>query len=353
MQSERLSVAALKALRPIAALSEQRLSELSELCLVERVSKTLDPFRVKGVDGQMVFLMRGELALLYPNGSSQVVVGGSAEAGHPLGRKLAFDSAKAITDIDLLRIDDDLIDIMATWDQIAKGSAVADAGAESTSIANWAVLTGLFSVKSLRSAPFAQLPAAHIGDLLTRFKRVQVSRGEFVIREGDEGDYYYLIESGKAIVERTVGGVSMRLAELKSGDAFGEEALLADARRNASVRMISDGCLLRLAKEDFNALLKTPLLRTLKAEAAQTKIAAGAQWIDVRYPSEYQYDSLPDALNIPLSEVRNATGVLTKDREYVLYCQTGRRSAAAAFLLAQRGLHAYVLEGGLRSLAAR
>ena len=86
----------------------------------------------------------------------------------------------------------------------------------------------------------------------------------------------------------------------------------------------------------------------LRDRQARGKIGAGGQWVDVRYPSEYQYEKLPGAINIPLSEVRNAVKVLDKGREYVLYCQTGRRSSAAAFLLAQRGFRAYVLDGGLR-----
>jgi rhodanese-related sulfurtransferase len=82
-------------------------------------------------------------------------------------------------------------------------------------------------------------------------------------------------------------------------------------------------------------------------EEAREKIADGGQWVDVRYPSEYQYDKLADAINIPLSEIRNAFGLLDKGREYVLYCQSERRSAAATFLLAQRGYRAFLLAGGL------
>ena len=139
----------------------------------------------------------------------------------------------------------------------------------------------------------------------------------------------------------------MLLADLKSGDAFGEEALVSEARRNATVTMKTDGALLRLSRKDFAELLREPLLHRLSAEEARDKIARGAQWVDVRYPSEYQYDKLAGAINIPLSEIRNAFGVLDKGKEYVLYCQSGRRSAAAAFLLAQRGYRAFVLAGGL------
>jgi rhodanese-related sulfurtransferase len=350
MSNDKISVEILKALEPISALSTQRLAELADLCIVEPVSKTLDPFRVKGVAGQLVFLLKGELALILGNSSSAVVVGGTSEARHPLGRKTPFAQAKAITDIELLRIDEDLLDIMVTWDQLAAAEKTGSRAteAEAPSMGSWSILTGLFSINNLKSGAFAQLPTAHINEMLQRFKRVTAKRGQVVIREGEDGDFYYVVEAGKCLVERNVGGVSMRLAELKSGDAFGEEALVANAKRNATVTMLADGVLLRLSKEDFNELLRKPLLQSVDMGEARQKIAAGGQWIDVRYPSEYQYDKLPGAINIPLSEVRNAVKVLDRNREYVLYCQSGRRSSAAAFLLAQRGFKAYVLEGGVR-----
>ena len=88
---------------------------------------------------------------------------------------------------------------------------------------------------------FAQLPPAHIDELLRRFERVGAARGEVVIREGDEGDYYYVIESGRFQVERLVGGADVVLAELRAGDAFGEEALVSEAKRNATVTALTDG----------------------------------------------------------------------------------------------------------------
>ncbi|MSQ19770.1 MAG: hypothetical protein EXR39_09475 [Betaproteobacteria bacterium] len=139
----------------------------------------------------------------------------------------------------------------------------------------------------------------------------------------------------------------MNVAQLKSGDAFGEEALLANTQRNATVTMLADGSLFRLAKIHFDEILRAPLLREISVIEANAIVARGGQWIDVRYPSESQTDRLPEALNIPLGEVRNAAGLLDADREYVVYCQTGHRSSAAPFLLAQRGLSAYVLAGGL------
>lgn len=350
MCATRVRTETLGALEPIASLSEARLNELAGLCSLEGVSKGADPFRVRGTAGQTVYLIRGDLALVYADGSSRVLVGGSDQARHPLGRSgQAFTSARAITDIELIRIENDVLDIMATWDQIAVSGPLTKRSTEDgeKSLANWSLLSGTFSVNSLRYGAFSQLPPAHIDELLGRFQRIEVKKGDVVIREGAQGDCYYVIETGRCRVERMIGGVSMLLAELKSGDAFGEEALVSEAKRNATITMKSDGVLLQLAKEAFVELLREPLLRRISLEEAREKIANGGQWIDVRYPSEYQYDKLPGAINIPLSEIRNAFGVLDKEREYVLYCQSARRSAAATFLLAQRGYRAFLLAEGL------
>ena len=349
MAATKVSVEALKCLDPLSSLSELRLIELADLCYIESVSRNVDPFRLRSIAGQSVYLLRGELALAYSRGTSEVIVGGSAEARYPVGKRRIFHSARAVAEVQLIRIDDDLLDIMLTWDQVTKQEqAGAQQSAEQpTSGANWSVLSGMFGINKLRFGAFSQLPSAHIDELLRRFKRVEARKGEVIIREGAEGDYYYLLESGRCQVERMVGGVCMTLAELKSGDTFGEEALVSEAKRNATVTMKTDGTLLRLSKQDFNALLREPLLRGINMEQARQKVSDAAQWIDVRYMSEYQYDRLPGAINIPLSEIRNAFGALDMDKEYIVYCQSGRRSSAAAFLLAQRGYHVYLLQGGL------
>jgi CRP-like cAMP-binding protein len=329
----------LGALAPLAGLSRDRLAELADMALIERAPRGSDP--LKGREpGRSVFLLQGELLLAFDGGGTLVVVGGTGEGCHALNRRRqAVVRSKAITDVDLLALDDDMLDTLATWDQAVRGDA--------------RFVTGAFALSSLRNGALAQLPAAHVEELLKRFERLRIRRGEAVIHEGEEGDYYYLVGSGRFQVERLVGGAKVVLAELKSGDAFGEEALVSEAKRNASVTALSDGELLRVRRADFNELLREPLLRRLSFADAAQKVRGGALWLDVRYPSEYQYDKLPGAINVPLAEVRNMFGVLDRSREYVAYCQSGRRSAAAAFLFAQRGFRVWLLEGGLKRAAER
>lgn len=339
---------------PLGSLSPPRLKEFADLCLVESIPAGGDPFRARPPTEQLAFLASGRLELMFADGDSEQVAAGSEAARTALLRNRPVVAARAMTDVELIRIDRDLLDIMITWDQLAEFDAtrtgrlkVLSPEEGAASMPQWKVMSGVFSMNNLRSGAFSNLPPAHIAELLSRFTRMEVDAGDIIIREGDEGDYYYVIEAGRAVVTRMVGGVTVTLADLKSGDAFGEEALVSDAKRNATVTMKLPGVLLRLAKHDFVALLKEPLLNRINAEAANGKVANGAQWLDVRYPSEYQYDRLPGAINIPLAEIRNAFNVLDRSREYVVYCQSGRRSAAAAFLLAHRGFKVFLLDGGL------
>ena len=339
MTPRRATAEELGALAPLAGLSPDRLAELAEMAPVERVARGADP--LQGVKpGRSLFLLAGELLLGFEGGGTLVLVGGTGEGCQALNRRPQnVVRAKAITDVDILALDDDMLDTIATWDHAVRGDARFAAGA--------------FALSSLKSGALAQLPAAHIEELLKRFERLAVKRGDSVIHEGDEGDYYYLVTSGRFRVERLVGGAKVVLAELKSGDAFGEEALVSEAKRNATVSAVSDGELLRVRRADFNELLREPLLKRLSFREAAERVRTGALWLDVRYPSEYQYDKLPGAINVPLAEVRNMFGVLDRSREYVAYCQSGRRSAAAAFLFAQRGFRVWLLDGGLKLAAER
>lgn len=334
-------------LQPLGSLSATSARELASVCYREYVGRNHDPFRVKDLRRQSVYLLRGELKLTYPDGSSEVVVGGSETALYPLGKRPpGIKDAKAITDVELVSFDDDLLDVMMTWDQLA---GVADdprsePGAEAT---DWYSQSSLFAVQNMTRGLFAALPPSHIDTLIKRSKRVKVKRGDEIVREGEMGEHYYVIESGRCVVTRKCGGGEITLAELNGGDAFGEDALVADGPRSATVRMVTDGVLMRLGKDDFNSLLREPLLRRIALDQAKERVAAGAVWLDVRFQAEYQFDRLPGAINIPLNEIRNALGSLDPGKEYIVYCQTGRRSAAAAFLLSQLGYKAMLLEGGM------
>jgi len=140
--------ALLSTLEPIAALSPGRVSELASMCVVETVSRGLDPFRMNVVrNEQLFYLLQGDLSLVFADGRSVQLRGGSEAARRPV----VFDpsslkEATALSDLQILRIDADLLDIMLTWDQLAGYEKGANkSGIQEWSAGDWMDSTGVFS----------------------------------------------------------------------------------------------------------------------------------------------------------------------------------------------------------------
>ena len=347
MITDRVAAEQLRQFQPLALLPEAMLHQMAPHCHIERVARNLDPFRLRDWRGQVIYLLKGELKLEAPDGGVRVLVGGLEDALLPLAPDDAgMIAGRAITDIELLCVEEKSLDIAVTWQQLMTPASGAESVDEVGT--DWRSSSGIFTLRDLTQGAFSALPAAHIQTLLGRFQEIRFRRGQVIVREGDLGDYYYLIESGRCLVTRLQGGAPVVVAELDAGATFGEEALVSETLRNATVSMETDGVLLRLAKADFVELLREPLLKRLDPAGVRRKIADGALWLDVRLPVEWRHDGLPGSINIPLSELRQDYRQLNANKEYVVYCQTGRRSSAATFLLGQRGIRAFLLQGGLR-----
>ena len=151
-------------------------------------------------------------------------------------------------------------------------------------------------------------------------------------------------------MRKTKQGRIVSLNRLEAGQQFGEEALVSNAPRNATITMLSDGLLLRLAKNDFLELVRAPMVKWLTFGEAQQMVKQGAGLLDVRTESEYRQGAIKGAQSLPLYKLRELTDRLDPARKYIIYCQTGVRSGVAAFLLNQRGITAYALKGGLQAL---
>jgi len=350
--SPAISKAVLTRFEPIARLSLNRLDELAPLCIVEQVSKDLDPTRMNA-STQALYLLKGDLGIRYENGNKLILRAGTDAAKHPLDtQRLKIKDTIALTPIDIVRIDLDLLDIMMTWDQLS-GYPPAQARLK-PNIAqnNWQLDAASFHAFQLHNGVFSRLPPANIEAMFKRMTAINVAENQTIITQGQEGDYYYLIQQGTAVVSRItdISQPPTILAEISTGAGFGEEALASDNKRNATVTMKTSGQLLRLNKVDFIELLKAPIVNSIsKLDAEEKVLNQGAVWIDVRFASEYKHEHIAGAINAPLHELRSFAANLDKTKHYIVYCQTGRRSSAAAFILAQCGLQAEVLDGGTRN----
>jgi serine/threonine-protein kinase len=114
------------------------------------------------------------------------------------------------------------------------------------------------------------------------FPVVRFAAGDHVIREGEDGDAAYIVQSGRLQVYKTDDGQRVELRVLGPGDMFGETAIFARSRRTASVVCLEPAVLQRITSdliEEEMASMKPwmgKLIQTLAARfggVAPTKIA--------------------------------------------------------------------------------
>uniref|UniRef100_A0A7S1U5U3 cGMP-dependent protein kinase n=1 Tax=Phaeomonas parva TaxID=124430 RepID=A0A7S1U5U3_9STRA len=79
--------------------------------------------------------------------------------------------------------------------------------------------------------------------------------GSVIIRQGEVGDFFYIIEYGEVVVTKETDGNSEELATLGAGSFFGERALLSDDKRQATCTAKGAVRLLYLNREDFSRML--------------------------------------------------------------------------------------------------
>jgi CRP-like cAMP-binding protein len=197
----------------------------------------------------------------------------------------------------------------------------------------------------LQSPFFNKIPPGNIRQLFLRFKSQKAAADEIIIREGERGDFFYVLELGSAKVLDKQGNI---LAALRPGDYFGEEALVGDTTRNATVQMLTPGKLMTLEKSDFITLLQEPVRRFISYEELTKNLEQENenryQIIDVRLPLERRFQSVPQSRNIPLSQLRKALPDLDQAQVYVVTDDAGRRADVAAQLLNQAGYETLILQ---------
>lgn len=247
--------------------------------------------------------------------------------------------ARAVTDIRYIKINADTIDVLLGWSQQFAEDMENDPELKRR----------MNLVKQVTI--FHEVPLENVREVFRRMYTKRVQAGEAVVTEGEKGDCYYLIDGGEAEVMRTdpFTDETSCVAKLGPGDAFGEEALLQDAYRNATVTMTTPGALLVLDKVDFDELLKSNLVVEVSADRALEMVTQGeARWLDCRYDMEYEESRIQGAPLIPLDQLRWGVHQLDPESTYIVYCRSGRRSKAGAFLLRERNIKAMSMIGGIR-----
>jgi CRP-like cAMP-binding protein len=201
---------------------------------------------------------------------------------------------------------------------------------------------------------FQKLTPVQKVKFLARSEWLSSERDQIIVQQGANGDFYYFITDGCYGVSREHHGIIQASAELHTGERFGEQALITGRPREATVRTVAPGSLIRLPKDDFQELLAGPAQRALSPLDAQKLAASGACWLDAREHAGIYPGYIVAPRHMPADRVRVEYRDLDPDRHYLAFCDDGIDSAVVSFLLAERGyLAAYLAGGILRATANR
>ncbi len=291
-------------------------------------------------DQRHAFLLSGQISLQFASGFREVVQ--AQDSLSPLVNEMPRPcDVVAETDCSVLVIDSECLDRILSWSQISEYllSAIS-VKRELDEDVDW--------IKTvLNSNLFYKVPPVNAELVLGSMKAQLVERGDVIIRQGEVGNCCYFIKDGQATVFRHDEHQNVRhIADIGIGRCFGEDALVYETHRNASVEMLTDGVLMRLSKEDFKPLLLEPKVEEVDEEGIQ-RFQEMPVYIDVRTLAEYDEGHLSMSVNMPLNLLSIERRLLRNDVPYVIYCDTGRRSRSAAYLLGQLGVQAVSLLGGV------
>ena len=152
--------------------------------------------------------------------------------------------------------------------------------------------------ESAGSRIFGQLPSEKRDEIIRAMENQSVAPGTIIFRQGDPGESFYIIRSGKVRMFREdADGFETDLSVLRAGESFGEMALLTGEARSANVEAVEETRLMVLSKAQFKRILEdspdislafvkqmsiwlTRDNKIIAAEVQQLRQARRATWLD-------------------------------------------------------------------------
>ncbi|MGO9017440.1 MAG: protein kinase domain-containing protein [Syntrophobacteraceae bacterium] len=116
------------------------------------------------------------------------------------------------------------------------------------------------------------VPRQALCDLLNCFKQENFSRGDRIIRQGDPGDYLYILQHGICSVRIEKEGEAHKIDQIQDGEIFGEMAIVTGEPRSAHVEAETDSVCWKLSKQDFESVAdKYPDIRCFLTELVASR----------------------------------------------------------------------------------
>ena len=117
--------------------------------------------------------------------------------------------------------------------------------------------TPVLAPESLRSVPlFSRLPDGIVSRMAGRFKPEQVSLGNTLIGEGEDGNTFFILAQGQVeVLSKGAHGTNLRIALLSEGEYFGETDIVSDKPSDVTIRTLTPCVLLTLSRKDLDGVL--------------------------------------------------------------------------------------------------
>jgi CRP-like cAMP-binding protein len=339
-----IDTAELAKLYPLDSMRAENLEQLAREARTEELGRGAVLFRAGDNDDETIYLLSGQVVGRYPDGKVKTTDGGSLQGRYPLGdlQPRRFTAMVESLSATVLRIDRRFTEKVITWDQLSRQENFRHYDPE-PGANRWVF-------RLLQNRALHKMPTGNIERMFQRFEEVAVDAGQVIVREGDPADYFYVIKEGTCAVSKHTDQGEAVVAYLVRGDTFGEDALLTNSTRNATVAMKTAGKLMRLSSKNFSEVMKPPVVDWVTPGQASILVRQGALVVDVRLPEEFDERAVKGALNVPLYMLREKAVEFERGRKVVVYCNTGERSAAAAFILSKMGVPVFALQGGLSAM---
>lgn len=334
---------------PFSTMPVDQFNELCENITIEVAKTNTFLFKRNDTANDLIYLIKGAVNLQSDNLVIEIINSGSESSkfalAHQIPRKI---DAITLSTVHFLRLDSNILNTLpsVSYEQ-EKNSHISDKSPEEDND-DW--MTTL-----LKSPIFRALPPANLQKIIIGLEEVHFDKGETIIKQGEQGDFYYLIKKGYCLISRkpSANAKEIKLAKLYRRDTFGEDSLLSGEPRNVTIVALSEVSLLRLSKDKFISLIKEPSLKYIEHSKIPKKLIEGATLIDVRSPDEYKKNCLPHSINTPFFSLRMHVQSINKDKPVIVVCENGKSSEAAAFLLLRNKIHTEIIKGGMNSLATK
>ena len=109
----------LQHLVPLSTLSSTSLDALADVLVVEKISRGIDPTKMRAHQMEALYLISGDLGIRYQSGKKLILRGDTTAANNPINTvRLGIKDTIALTPIEIIRIDLDVLNVTQTWDQM-------------------------------------------------------------------------------------------------------------------------------------------------------------------------------------------------------------------------------------------